>query len=409
MTLPESDGDSVVPHAVEATNESGVMKILFPILESFLPAGLRLGDSQNCKWLPQAPNSDHNMDLKPDGFVICATFLQAYKTSTGQRPSLGTMLFSCLRCLVEGKHNDSHGTAATGQAAMYAAKLINHLSCLLVLLIDKCKFRAECWDRGVLVGYVDGNLTSGGSKAFLAKFLLGAGNDKNQFLLPRTSRVDCLEDIVQSSMRFLSGYRLVPTLPVLGIGGTAIVLHMTNADGDSVAVKVVKPDRAAFFLRERGMYDSVQGLQVVKLIESHGEGENPSFFVLTPVGEALTTEAGIVTSGVLALAELHRSGFAHGDARRANFIKVGSKAVLIDFSHSFKLSDDVEIAKSVRCDDIARFLASINRIPGSSDLERSWKSLVPESLARKVSDFVNGQTPFDEAQELVRSAKAVEW
>lgn len=410
MTLPDSaDGSRVVAGPVQATDESATMAILFPILQSLLPDQLRLGDSQACKWLPQGLTSDNQKDLKPDGFVICKAFLESYQTPSGntqQRPALGTKLFSCLRCLVEGKHKNAQGPAATGQAQLYAKKLVKHMRCLHVLLIDKSNSRAESWQQGLLVGYVDGDLSSLGSKEFLAKFLLGAGEDKDAMLLPTAPRVDDLE-VAQAAILLLPTYNVVPEQPVLGVGGTGIALHMTDADNKHVAVKVVRSGRAARFLNEIEMYSKlVDVAQTSNLVTFYGDGSGISFLVVSPVGHALQlrAEEGLIVSGILALCAMHRSGFAHGDARLTNLINVKGRVVLIDFSHSHKLSTEMKTATSSRCDDIARFLASITGVMGCSNLDTHWKSLVPAPLAVEISSFVDGDLSWDKAQKLGRLA-----
>jgi hypothetical protein len=410
MTLPELvEGNQVATGPVQAIDESAAMAILFPILQSLLPDQLRLGDSQACKWLPQGPTSDNQKDLKPDGFVICNVFLESYKSNGGntqQRPALGTKLFSCLRCLVEGKHSNAWGPAATGQAQLYAKKLANDVRCLHILLIDKSNFRAQSWQKGMLVGYVDGDLTSPGSKEFLAKFLLGAGEDKDMMLLPTAPRMDELE-VAQAATLLLPSYNVVPGRPVLGVGGTGIVLHMMDADEKHVAVKVVRPGRAARFLNEIEVYSKLLDLpQTSNLLSSYGDGSNISFLVVSPVGVALQLRAdeGLIISGILALCGMHRRGFAHGDARFTNYIDVQGRVFLIDFSHSHKLSTEKKTATSSRCDDIARFLTSITGVPGCSNLDTHWTSLAPAPLAKEISCFVDSDLSWDKAQRLGRFA-----
>jgi hypothetical protein len=288
---------------------------------------------------------------------------------------------------------------------MYAEKLKKYVSCLHVLLIDKLKFRAQIWDHAVLVGFVDGNLSCNGSKEFLAKFLLGAGSNKNELLLPTTPRINELE-VAQSAIPFLTAYKLVSERPVLGIDSTGIVLHMQDTDGVKFAVKVVRPACAAHFLEEKEVYAKLAELevrQVSKLVETHGTGHDISFLVVTPVGEVLPAERGMVESGVLALCGLHRNGFAHGDSRCVNFIKVDNKAFLIDFSHSRTLSTVTDLAQHARCDDIARFLASITKVAGCSNLNTHWTSFVSPSLATGIKDFVAQKDHcFTDVQKLVR-------
>jgi hypothetical protein len=409
--LPD-DGSKVVDKALATDNESATLAELFPILQSLLPEGLCLGDSQECNWLPQGLSLNKTTYLKPDGFVICRAFVANVGTEGGkirQLPTLENSFFSCLRCLVEGKHNSCKSSSATGQAYLYASKLEPYVPILHILLIDSRNFRAESWDHGVLVGLVDGTLTGNGSKEFLSKFLLGAGSTKDDFLLPEEPKIDELE-VAQRALALLTSYELDKIRPVLGVGGTAVVLNMRK-DSNQVAVKVMRPSLSAQFLLEEAIYSrlsKMNTMQIAKLVESHGDGRESSYLVLTPVGEALPREENMIVSGVLALCEFHRLGFAHKDARRQNFIKARGKAFLIDFSHSNELGGSQEIAAASRCDDIARFLSSIiTEKLECENLQCPWFQLMPPTLMSAIKSFSQGQCSYEEAQSLVKLALEV--
>ena len=323
LNLPESDSKKVFEKPLDTKTEGETLTVIFSKLRSLLPDGLSLGDSQSCKWLPQTLDGANPKNvLKSDGFVICTSFLMTYSSASGtllQRPALNTKLFSCLRCLIEGKQTNAQSPAATGQAHMYAMKLVKYVPVLHVLLIDRFEFRAECWDHGVLVGYVDGGLTTPGSKDFLSKFLLGAGCNKGELLLPTVPSVHELE-VAQRALVLLPGYTLILEKPVLGLGGTAVVLHMKTAQGAKVAVKVVRPGRSAHFLKEKEVYTSLRHFpHSSQLVEDH-TSEDINVLVLTPVGEAMIFSEEMIISGISALCALHHLGFAHGDARHANLI-----------------------------------------------------------------------------------------
>ena len=82
---------------------------------------------------------------------------------------------------------------------------------------------------------------------------------------------------------------------------------------------------------------------------------------------------------------------------------VEGNACLIDFSHSFKLSDVQDIAVAERCTDIAQFLASIKGVP-CNDLDIPWTSLVPD-LTTTLLSFVRGPYSFEATQTFVRSTQ----
>ena len=91
------------------------------------------------------------------------------------------------------------------------------------------------------------------------------------------------------------------------------MLHMKTAQGAKVAVKVVRPGRSAYFLKEKEVYNSLCPFpHSSQLVEAHTR-EDINVLVLTPVGEAMIFSEEMIISGISALCALHHLGLAHGD------------------------------------------------------------------------------------------------
>jgi hypothetical protein len=112
-----------------------------------------------------------------------------------------------------------------------------------ILLIDKLKFRAVRFYKGVLEPLVvSGNVTDAGSRGFISRFLLGAGSQRTTsqdfpYILPEAPLVDELELAVRAAIahwKETHGMELCAE-PVLGMGATGIVLAMNMpVDGHSI-------------------------------------------------------------------------------------------------------------------------------------------------------------------------------
>lgn len=104
-----------------------------------------------------------------------------------------------------------------------------------ILLIDKEKFRAVRFYRGILEPLVvSGSVKDAGSLGFISKFLLGAGLQRTAtqdfpYFLPVKPLVDELELAVRAAIDHWTrrGMELCDE-PVLGMGATGVVLAMNK-------------------------------------------------------------------------------------------------------------------------------------------------------------------------------------
>ena len=148
----------------------------------------------------------------------------------------------------------------------------------------------------------------------------------------------------------------IPALPPryriereLGRGGTAVVyLAVDTRHGRRVAIKVLRPERAAGvdadrFLREIDIASQLSHPHIVPLIDS-GRSEGVLYFVVPyiPGGslrERIAAEGRLSVQESLRIAEevgsgldyVHRSGYVHRDVKPGNILFADGHAVLADF------------------------------------------------------------------------------
>ena len=96
-----------------------------------------------------------------------------------------------------------------------------------MLLIDKQSFRLVCIKKSILLSCVDGKITDPGSKQAIGRHLLGAGASLASMATPRVTEV---ETATRSAVAHWLTTGLSPCgNPVLGMGGTGIVLKMADS------------------------------------------------------------------------------------------------------------------------------------------------------------------------------------
>lgn len=159
--------------------------------------------------------------------------------------------------------------------------------------------------------------------------------------------------------RVVQGYRIEK---LVGIGGSGVVFQAIAPDGQTVALKLLRPIRSAYDLE--AVWREVEPLQRISdpavpqwlgivrdkrayfIVLSQMKGDSLSSWLFEKKHSFSSDEMTRLAQQLLdALVMLHENGLVHGDLRPANILYDGERISLVDFGMSSSLSDSaVDVA-----------------------------------------------------------------
>ena len=173
---------------------------------------------------------------------------------------------------------------------------------------------------------------------------------------------------------------------ILGIGGQAIVYEVIQ-NNRHFALKIVRePHRHIFerevsFLRWQKCRENMQNISQLEACAYLPSGALAA--LLSPVGQSIGNDEVVEYFPEICcvFAELHRSGWRHGDARIPNLILHNTKVVAIDFGY-VKYCHTTEEVSFEAMYDMFRIIASFIGLDDTCDLDQD-----PQDLIREQTEF----------------------
>ncbi|KAI9338547.1 hypothetical protein BDR26DRAFT_919438 [Obelidium mucronatum] len=382
--IPATEGPAILSEETAAIlSKIGEEKVLVVhlthILGKILTKNLVIVNSEEYKWLEQAPDLSEGSRLKPDLFVtyhgvFChrdeprdkgRELRQTFRKEYQEIFYFGIpeeMLHDSI-VIMDVKLKLSFNEAF-GKVVIYLQKLPESSR---AVLFDNF----QCWliqSRGhVVVKVWTFKWTDSGSSKVFSDFVEGGLG----------SWLACL-----SSACDTFGVHTVNSDSFLGAGAHGRVFKVVTENNTLAALKIVSKNLSILSSESRALADASTTGIVAKVLKPFTKTSNGAAMLIAPVGQPVLrsslTETRLLQI-LKCLFKLHSAGLEHGDPRLANIIQHEDQLLWIDFMDSMKSTDG---------------WISDARILSRSILNLSHQTVLPPQVSAAISSYGCARTEY---------------